>query len=60
MEYGALLDLEDPELTTPFIFAWSASSSVDATLANDFPGRTVYHYYPGRPFQLYKEPLSTP
>jgi hypothetical protein len=60
MEYGALLDLEDPELTTPFIFAWSASPSVDATLANDFPGRTVYHYYPGRPFQLYKEPLSTP
>lgn len=60
MEYGALLDLEDPELTTPFIFAWSTDSSVDASLANDFPDRTVYHYYPGQPFQLYKEPLALP
>jgi hypothetical protein len=60
MEYGALLDLEDPEFTTPFIFAWSISPSTDASLTNDFPGRTVYHYYPERPFQLYKEPLSNP
>ena len=60
MEYGALLDLEDPEFTTPFIFAWSINPSTDASLANDFPDRTVYHYYPGRPFQLYKEPLPTP
>ncbi len=60
MEYGALLDLENPELTTPFIFAWSINSSIDASLANDFPDRTVYHYYPGQPFQLYKEPQVTP
>jgi hypothetical protein len=60
MEYGALLDLENPKLTTPFIFAWSISPSIDAKLANDFPSRTVYHYYPERPFQLYKEPLAIP
>ncbi len=60
MEYGALLDLEDPELTTPFIFAWSISTFADSMLANDFPNRTLYHYYPGRPFQLYKEPLAIP
>jgi hypothetical protein len=60
MEYGALLDLEDPEFTTPFIFAWSISPSADALLANEFPNRTVYHYYPERLFQLYKEPLPTP
>jgi hypothetical protein len=60
MEYGALLDLEDPELSTPFIFAWSISPSIDAKLSNDFPSRTVYHYYPGQPFQLYKEPLASP
>ncbi len=59
MEYGALLDLEDPQLTTPFIFAWSTDPVTDAMLGNDFPGRTVYHYYPEQPFQLYKEPLST-
>ncbi len=60
MEYGALLDLEDPELTTPFIFAWSINPSIDASLSNDFPDRTVYHYYPGQPFQLYKEPQVRP
>ncbi len=60
MEYGALLDLEDPELTTPFIFAWSGDPSIDSGLSSDFPNRTVYHYYPGRPFQLYKEPLAAP
>jgi hypothetical protein len=60
MEYGALLDLEDPELTTPFIFAWSISPFSDSLLTNDFPMRTVYHYYPGLPFQLYHEPLPAP
>lgn len=60
MKYGALLDLEDPELTTPFIFAWSASPAVNASLANDFPDRTIYHYYPGQSFQLYKQPLPAP
>lgn len=60
MEYGALLDLEDPELTTPFIFAWSINPPNDALLVNDFPGRKIYHYYPEQPFQLYKEPLPSP
>jgi hypothetical protein len=60
MEYGALLDLEDPEFTTPFIFAWSISPSIDALLSNDFPDRTVYHYYPEQAFQLYSQPLPTP
>jgi len=60
MEYGALLDLEDPALTTPFIFAWSISPLTDSMLGIDFPNRTVYHYYPEQPFQLYKEPLSAP
>lgn len=60
MEYGALLDLEDPELTTPFIFAWSISTFTDSLLTNDFPDRTVYHYYPEQPFQLYKVPLAIP
>jgi len=60
MEYGALLDLENPELTSPYIFAWSVNSPADATLASDFPERTVYHYYPGQPFKLYKEPRGAP
>ncbi len=55
MEYGALLDLENPQLTSPFIFAWSISASTDALLGNDFPGRPVYHYYPEQPFRLLPE-----
>ncbi len=60
MEYGALIDLENPQLTSPYIFAWDVSASIDAALATDFPNRTLYHYYPERPFQLYKEPLPNP
>ena len=60
MEYGALLDLQDPQYTTPFIFAWSINPIVDASVANDFPDRTVYHYYPGQSIQLYKQPLPNP
>jgi hypothetical protein len=57
MEYGALLDLEDPELTTPFIFAWNSGALDDDTLGEDFPDRTVYQYYPEQPFKLYKQTL---
>ena len=60
MEYGALLDLENPSLTSPFIFAWGSSPATDESLANDFPNRTVYHYYPGQAFRLYREPLPVP
>jgi len=60
MEYGALLDLEDPKLTTPFLFAWSISSVADTSLASAFPDHTVYHYYPEGPFHLYKVPLPVP
>ncbi len=58
MEYGALLDLENPELTTPFIFAWSITPYTDSILGIDYPNRTVYHYYPEQPFKLYRQPLT--
>ena len=54
--YGALLELEDPYLTTPFIFAWSQNPTTDAALPNDFPERTVYHYYEDEPGVLYHRP----
>ncbi len=56
--YGALLELEDPYLTTPVIFAWSIQPTVDAILHNDFPGRTVYHYYKDEPGVLYQRPRN--
>jgi hypothetical protein len=44
-EYGTLTKLEDPWLTTPFIFAYSRGEAIDAALGLDFPGRQVIHYY---------------
>lgn len=46
MSYGVLIDLENPELTSPYIFAWSRGESVDSSLARYFPERRVIHYYP--------------
>jgi hypothetical protein len=60
IEYGALLDLENPDLTTPFIFAWVSTTYDDPGFASDFPDRAVYHYYPRLPFQLNKVPLAAP
>ena len=51
--YGALLDLEDPSLTTPFIFTWGVRSGIYETLAEHFPERAVYHYYPEQPGVFY-------
>jgi hypothetical protein len=60
MEYGALIDLENPELTSPFIFAWSINPTVNAQMSRAFPDRTTYHYYPDQPFHLYKQPQDFP
>ena len=57
MEYGALLDLEDPHLTSPLIFAWTTSPEREAELVRSFPDRNVYFYYPDRqPFALFSTP----
>lgn len=56
MSYGALLELEDPSLDTPFIFAYSRGPLGDTQLADDFPQRSTYHYYPEEPYRLYTNP----
>jgi hypothetical protein len=53
MPYGSLHELQDPFLTTPFIFAWSRTPERDAALRDDFPDRSVYHYYPEDPYTFY-------
>ena len=58
MEYGALLDLENPDLTSPLIFAWTTSPEREAALVSSFPQRNVYIYYPDQqPFTLFSKPL---
>jgi 4-amino-4-deoxy-L-arabinose transferase-like glycosyltransferase len=58
MEYGALLDLENPDLSSPLIFAWTTNPQREAVLTRLFPERNVYYYYPDRqPFELLRAPL---
>ncbi len=52
MDYGALIDLQDPHLSTPFIFAWSKVINIDK-LAATYPERAIYHYYPDQPYIFY-------
>ena len=55
-EYGALIELEDPWLSTPFIFAHSYGPAADEVLVRAYPGRQVYHYYPDEPYVLRTAP----
>ena len=54
-EYGGLLELENADLTSPFIFAISRSSS-DRALARLFPSRRILYYYPDEPGKFYSSP----
>lgn len=54
-EYGALLELSNPFLDTPFIFTISRGATPDAALADAFPERKLYHYYPDDPWKFYVE-----
>ncbi len=60
MQYGGLLELEDPDLTTPFVFAFGPKSTLEATIREHFPDRAIYHYYPDEPDRLYSRPRGQP
>lgn len=51
-EYGGLLVLEDPWLTTPFIFVWSRGPRSDAHIRAAFPNRTPIVYFPEHPYEF--------
>jgi hypothetical protein len=56
-EYAGLLELGDPWLTSPFIFAWSNNSSIsDAALAAQYPDRQIIYYYADEPNELFSAP----
>ena len=59
IEYGTLLELQDPWLKSPFIFILSRSPVIDADVAAQFPERRVIYYYPSEPFTFYQEPRSS-
>lgn len=55
-EYGSLLELQDPFLDTPFLIVITTGTNRDAGLAQLFPDRDVYHYYPDEPDKFYTAP----
>lgn len=58
-EYGGLLELQNAQLTSPFIFALNRKDSVQEDYYTVFPDRQIYHYYPDEPSTFYLEPRST-
>jgi hypothetical protein len=55
-EYGGLLELQNAQLTTPFIFALFRRDSVIADYFAAFPERGVYDYYTAKPFKFFPIP----
>ncbi len=56
MDYGVLLELQDPFLDTPFIFVYYRGDQPTAVLAQAFPERRIFHYYPDDPYVFYMRP----
>jgi hypothetical protein len=60
MNYAIYTDLQDPELNSPFIFAWSVGPQTDRAAAKHYPQRKVYYYYPDEPGSFYTAPRPHP
>jgi hypothetical protein len=56
MDYGVLLDLQNPNLDSPFIFIFSRDEQSDNALRAEFPERNFFHYYPADPYKFYTAP----
>lgn len=54
-EYGGLLELQNAQLNTPFIFAIYRWDTIFADYRKRFPGRKIYHYYPDQSFTFYPQ-----
>ncbi len=56
-EYGGLLELQNADLTSPFIFAISLGDQADRALARLYPDRRVIEYDANRPGEVEDFPL---
>lgn len=54
-EYGALLELQDAFLTTPFVFAYMRQPSANQNAIDALPGRAVFYYYTDEPYIFYTQ-----
>ena len=57
-EYGGLLELQNAQLTTPFIFALYRRDAVMADFYARFPERKIYHFYTDEPYLFYTFPRN--
>jgi hypothetical protein len=55
-EYGGLLELQNAQLTSPFIFVLDRRDAILADFQDAFPDRKLYHYYSDEPFNFYPNP----
>lgn len=55
-EYGGLLELQNAQLDSPFIFAMDRGAAANQALTVAFPDRNVIYYYPDEPNVFYKTP----
>jgi len=51
-EYGALLELQDPFLNTPFIFVINRGEKENIAVAKAFPERQAFLYFTKQPYKL--------
>jgi hypothetical protein len=56
IQYGTLIELENPFLDSPFIFIIARGPDVDQAVIAQFPDRRVFHYYPETPYTFYLAP----
>ncbi len=52
LEYGALLDLSNPTLDSPFIFTYDRGDEKNAAVIAAFPDRRVIRYFTGKPYEF--------
>jgi len=52
-DYGALLELENPWLTSPFIFALSGDKFTNEKLAALYPDRRIIDFHTDQPNEFY-------
>lgn len=55
-EYAGLLELQNADLTSPFIFTRSAAPEKIAAILDAYPGRRIIYYYFDDPNYFYQEP----
>jgi hypothetical protein len=55
-EYGGLLELQNAQLNTPFIFALDRRDAAIADYHKSFPERQIYYYYPDDPYTFFQKP----